>query len=161
LRGLFYADRQALILPSVCVLLCFPDQTKANAMTDEQPQDSSRATSPNGSFVDIPGGKLTDFPDGSQLIEGPDGDKYIVSEDGTINGTTPEIRQVQIGDLAQVLRHEVVTTPDTTSHTLHFIGGGVFSFLHHRDGRGMSFEANRITLRTLPNGVFVVCGSHV
>ncbi|AET88452.1 MULTISPECIES: hypothetical protein [Caballeronia] len=129
-------------------------------MTDEQRRDSSRATAPNGAFVDIPGGKRTDFPDGSQLIEGRDGDKYILTEDGSISGTIPEIRQVQIGDLAQVLRHDVVTTSDTTSHTLHFIGGGVLAFLHHRDGRGMSFEASRIMLRTLPNGVFVVCGSH-
>ena len=128
-------------------------------MTNEQPRGPSRATAPDGSFVDIPGGKRTDFPDGSQLIEGPDGAKYILSEDGTINGTTPEIRQVQIGDLAQVLRHEVVTTPDTTSHTLHFIGGGVFCFLHRRDGSGMSFQANGINVSTLPDGVFVVFGS--
>jgi hypothetical protein len=89
--------------------------------------------------VDIPGGVRTDFPDGSQLIEGPNGDKYLVSESGEINGTLPEIKQLGLDDLSQVLRHEVVTVHDTTSHTLHLVGGGVISYLHHRNGRGILF----------------------
>ncbi|WP_233203445.1 MULTISPECIES: hypothetical protein [Mycetohabitans] len=42
---------------------------------------------------------------------------------------------------------------------LHFAGGGVFSFLHHRDGRGMSIQANRMLCRTLPVGVIIVYGT--
>ena len=111
------------------------------------------------SFVDIPGSTRTDFPDGSHLVEGPEGDKYLVSEAGDINATVPEIRQVQIDDLSQVQRHEIAHVHETISHTLHFIGGGVFSFLHHRDGRGMSVQAKRVLFRTLPGGVIIVCGT--
>ncbi|RQR52924.1 hypothetical protein DIE19_27420 [Burkholderia sp. Bp9126] len=117
------------------------------------------ATVPARSPVDIPGGKRIDFPDGSHLVEGPEGDKYLVSESGDISATVPEIRQVRIDDLAQVLRHEITHVHRTTSHTLHFVGGGVFSYLHHRDGSGMSIHANRIAFRTLPGAVIAVIGT--
>nr|WP_254149877.1 hypothetical protein [Burkholderia pseudomallei]AJL34943.1 hypothetical protein pBPS060 [Burkholderia pseudomallei] len=48
---------------------------------------------------------------------------------------------------------------ETTSQTLHFIGGGIYSYLHHCDGRGMSILANRVLFRTLPGGVIVVFGT--
>lgn len=117
------------------------------------------ATEAVGSSVNIPGSTRIDFPDGSHLIEGPEGDRYLVSESGEINATVPEIRRVQIDDLSRILRHEIAHVHETTSHTLHFIGGGVFSYLHHRDGRGMSIHANRIVFRTRPGGVIAVCGS--
>lgn len=110
--------------------------------------------------VDIPGGVRTDFPNGSYLIEGPDGAKYLVSESGEVNGTLPVIQRVQIDDLAQVQQHAIAVVYDTTSHTLHFCGGGVFSFLHKRDGSGMSIQSHNIRMRTLPDGVLVVCGTH-
>ncbi|EDT39141.1 hypothetical protein [Burkholderia ambifaria] len=125
-----------------------------------QPTQPERpATAPATSSVDIPGGKRIDFPNGSHLVEGPGGDKYLVSESGDISATVPEIRKVQVDDLAQVLRHEIVHVHRTTSHTLHFVGGGVFSYLHHRDGSGMSIQANRIVFRTLPGAVIAVSGT--
>ena len=81
----------------------------------------------NRTPVDIPGGVRTDFPDGGHLIEGPIGEKYPVSESGAIGGTVPMIRRVEIEDLSRVLRHEIAQVFETTSHTLHFAGGGVFS----------------------------------
>lgn len=109
--------------------------------------------------VEIPGGQRTDFPDGSHLIEGPEGDKYLVTETGDVSATIPEIRCVKIDDLSLVLLHQIAHVHETTSHTLHFVGGGVFSYLHHRDGRGMSIQANCVLFRTLPGGVIVVCGT--
>lgn len=132
-------------------------------MNDENqnppPEDIRRAIAPLNSSVNIPGAKRTDFPDGSHLIEGPDGERYLVSESGEINATVPEIRRVQIDDLSLILRHEIAHVHETTSHTLHFVGGGVFSYLHQRGGPGMSIHANRIVFRTLPGGAIVVCGS--
>jgi hypothetical protein len=110
-------------------------------------------------FVDIRGSTRTDFPDGSYLIEGAPGEKYIVSESGDINGTIPEIRRVQIENLALVVGHEITRTPDMTSHTLYFAGGGIFSYLHYREGRGMSIQAKHIHCRTLPDGVISVFGT--
>ncbi|WP_338638612.1 hypothetical protein [Burkholderia pyrrocinia] len=124
------------------------------------PEETRPAIAPPlGSSVNIPGSTRTEFPDGSHLIEGPEGDRYLVSESGEINATVPEICRVQINDLSLILRHEIVHVHETTSHTLHFVGGGVFSYLHHRDGRGMSIHANRIVFRTRLGGVIAVCGS--
>ena len=114
---------------------------------------------PSETSVHIPGGVHTDFPDGSHLVEGPDGDRYLVSESGDINATLPIIRRVQIDDLSQVVSHQIAQVHDTTSHTLHFAGGGVFSYLHHRDGRGMSIHGRQIVCRPLAGGVIMVCGS--
>ena len=116
---------------------------------------------PHKTHIDIPGAVRTDFPDGSYLIDAPYGEKYLVSESGSINATLPEIRRVGVDDLAQVVRHEVVTVHDTTSHTLHLVGGGVFSYLHHRNGKGMSIQANRVQLRTADRGVLFIRGTTV
>ncbi|WP_233874870.1 hypothetical protein [Paraburkholderia adhaesiva] len=128
--------------------------------------DSSRNTGagsppdfPEESVVHIPGAVRTDFPDGSHLVEGPDGDKFLVSESGSINGNLPFIRRVQIEDLSRVLSHHVAHVHDTTSHTLHFVGGGVLSYLHLRNGSGMTLKGNNILFRTLPDGVIVVSGT--
>ncbi|KWA81694.1 hypothetical protein WL30_24595 [Burkholderia ubonensis] len=128
---------------------------------DQNPMTGQTRTNsaPVRTFVEIPGGTRTDFPDGSHLVEGPEGDKYLVSEAGDITATIPEIRRVQIDDLSLVLRHEIVYVHETMSHTLHFAGGGVFSYLHHRNGRGMSIQANRVLFHTLPGGVIIVCGT--
>jgi hypothetical protein len=117
------------------------------------PTKGTRLTAaPLTTFVDVPGGQRTDFPDGSHLIVGPEGEKYLVHESGDISATIPEIRRVQIDDLSLVMLHEIAHVHETTSHTLHFVGGGVFSYLHHRDGRGMSIQANRVLCRMLPGG---------
>ena len=121
---------------------------------------SIRADVPRESSVSIPGGVRTDFPDGSHLVEGPDGDKFLVSESGSINGNVPFIRRVQIKDLSRVLSHHIAHVHDTTSHTLHFVGGGVLSYLHMRNGSGMSIKGNNILFRTLPDGVILVCGTY-
>jgi hypothetical protein len=112
-------------------------------------------------FIDSPGAKRTDFPDGSYLLETQSGEKYLVSESGDVNAHFPEIKKVGVADLAQVVRHEVVTVHDTTSHTLHLVGGGVFSYLHHRDGKGMSFQSKRILWRSPDAGVLVIDGTAV
>jgi len=72
--------------------------------------DSPRSTGaglpadvPGETAVHIPGGVRTDSPDGSHLIEGPNGDKFLVSESGSISGNVPFIRRVQIEDLSRVL----------------------------------------------------------
>ncbi|KWF84904.1 hypothetical protein WL93_20420 [Burkholderia diffusa] len=75
-------------------------------MNDDKPNPTAKLGSPSAApvhtIVDIPGGTRTDFSDGSPLVEGPEGDKYPISETGEINGPLPEIRRVQIEDLAQV-----------------------------------------------------------
>jgi hypothetical protein len=129
-------------------------------MNDIPPKNNPPSTLPNGAVVNVPGAKRTDFPDGSQLFEGPDGDKFLVSETGDISATMPFISQVQIEDIARVTSHEIVQMQDTTSHTLHFVGGGVFSYLHHRNGNGISIQAHRIMWRTLPGGVIIVQGAN-
>ena len=65
------------------------------------------ASIPDQASVRIPGGVRTDFPDGSYLVDGPDGDRYLVSASGSISANVPCIRRVQIEDLSQVLSQRV------------------------------------------------------
>jgi len=116
-------------------------------------------TMPRRAVIDLPGSTRADFPDGSQLVEGPAGDKYLISESGDINGTLPIIRRVEIDNLALVERHDITQVHATVSHTLHFAGGGTFCYLHHCDGAGMTIQARRMMLKMLADGVIVVCGS--
>jgi hypothetical protein len=128
-------------------------------MTNDQSGSASPGKKRNNPYVNISGCKITDFPDGSQLIEGLEGDKYIIAENGEVSATMPEIRQIQIDSLADVARHDIVTFHDTVSHTLHFAGGGVFSYLHNRNGLGISLEWKRMTIRPLGSGVILVSES--
>lgn len=78
----------------------------------------------------MPGSTRADFPDGTSLVEGLEGDKYLISESGNISGTLLEIWRVHIRDLSQVLQHQIACVHETTSHTLQCVGG-VFSFMRH------------------------------
>lgn len=69
------------------------------------------------------------FPDGTSLVEGLEGDKYLISESG-IFPERFEIWRVHIRDLSQVLQHQIACVHETTSHTLQCVGG-VFSFMRH------------------------------
>jgi hypothetical protein len=55
-------------------------------MNDGDQNPMTEQTCPVGApvrtVVDIPGGTRIDFPDGRHLVEGPEGDKYLVSEAG-------------------------------------------------------------------------------
>ncbi|MGF6604874.1 hypothetical protein P3T23_009630 [Paraburkholderia sp. GAS448] len=51
--------------------------------------------------------RRTDFPDGNYLVDGPDSDRYFVSQSGSISANEPCIRRVQIEDLSQLLSHHV------------------------------------------------------
>lgn len=132
-----------------------------NAICREARMDARLpANVPGETSVHIPGGVRTDFPDGSHLVEGPDGDKFLVSESGSISGNVPFIRRVQIEDLSRVLSYHIAHVHDMTSHTLYFVGGGVLSYLHWRHGNGMSIKGNNILFRTLTDGVILVCGTY-
>ncbi|UOB56988.1 hypothetical protein MRS60_07775 [Burkholderia pyrrocinia] len=117
------------------------------------------ATGSHGTKVDIPGGKRMDFPDGSYVCVGPNGERFLVSEAGNISANLPFIRHLQIHDVSQVVRHEIVQIHETISHTVHFSGGGVLGYLHWRDGRGISLEGYNIDCRLLPEGIVLVLGA--
>ncbi|QOH34989.1 hypothetical protein [Burkholderia cepacia] len=120
---------------------------------------SSRASGPQDTNVDIPGYKRVDFADGSYVLEGQHGEQVLVSESGNMSVNVPSIRRVQIDDLSQVVRHEVVQVHDTISHTVHLVGNGVFGYLHLRNGQGLSIEGRNVAFRICQNGVILVLGS--
>ena len=109
------------------------------------------ASIPDQASVRIPGGVQTDFPDGSYLVDGPDGDRYLVSASGSISANVPCIRRVQIEDLSQVLSQRVAYAALRWRWRV--------SCLHQQNGSGMSLHGCRIQARTLPGGVIVVFGT--
>lgn len=110
-------------------------------------------------FIDIPGVVRTSYIDGSYLLETPSGGQYEISAAGDIEGDVPTILRVEIENLALVVRHDVTTVFQTISHTMHFVGGGVFSYLHWDDAVGVSFRSEKIMWRMPEDGVFIVCGT--
>lgn len=93
------------------------------------------------------------------MLEGQHGERVLVSESGNMSVNVPSIRRVQIDDLSQVVRHEVVQVHDTISHTVHLVGNGVFGYLHLRNGQGLSIEGRNVAFRICQNGVILVLGS--
>lgn len=131
-------------------------------MTDKKPIDSTDGStmSRKGSTISLPGvGKVVSLPDGGYMAEGPSGERYEISGDGAISAELPEIRRVQIEDISLIENHVIFRVHETVSHTLHFSGGGVFSYLHHLNGCGMTIEGNNIIFATRPGGVIVVFGT--
>ncbi|WP_423759718.1 hypothetical protein [Burkholderia sp. NLJ2] len=127
---------------------------------DDQSSAGKPSSGASGSpDTDIFGYKRMDFPDGSYVFEGPHGEQVLVSESGNMSGNVPAIRRVQIDDLSQVVRHEVVQVHDTISHTVHLVGNGVFGYLHLRNGHGLSIEGRNVAFRICHDGVILVLGS--
>lgn len=66
---------------------------------------------------------------------------------------------MSIANLALVERHAVSEVYDTVSHTVHFVGGGVLSYLHMRSGRGVELHGWNIQFLTQTDGGISVLGT--
>ncbi|QGS31486.1 hypothetical protein [Cupriavidus metallidurans] len=104
-------------------------------------------------------------PDHGSYIDGgytmPTGDGLSVRRlpNGNIEGNVPSIRMLTIADVSQVERHDIAHVYDTVSHTLHFAGGGVLSYMHAVNGRGYEISGRCVHLEASPDGTIVVFGT--
>jgi hypothetical protein len=69
------------------------------------------------------------------------------------------IRMMTVADISKVMRHDIAHVYDTTSHTLHFVGGGMLSYMHARNGSGYEISGHKVDLHLTPQGVVIAFGS--
>lgn len=124
--------------------------------------DRSDPPSPHSrAAVDCQGGQRMDYPDGSFMVTLPGVATVHCSRDGDIDGRTPAIRAVTIADLSKVVKHSIIRLYDTVSHTVHFAGGGVVSYLHGVDGTGFEFNCRNVVFEISAAGQVLVLGTYI
>lgn len=124
--------------------------------------DRFRSTSSQSTVVvDCQDGQRMDHSDGSFTITLPNVASVHCTRDGDIEGRTPAIRAVIITDLSKVVEHSIARLYDTISHTVHFEGGGVVSYLHGTDGTGYEFNCRNVVFEICETGEVLVIGTFV
>lgn len=98
-------------------------------------------------------------PDGSYTVTVPSVATVHVSREDDIDIRTPVIRAVTIADLSKVVEHSITRVYDTVSHTVHFEGGGVASFLHGTDGSGYEFNCRNVVFEIGESGQILLLGT--
>ncbi|GMG92744.1 hypothetical protein SGO26_17800 [Cupriavidus metallidurans] len=107
----------------------------------------------------IAGGQRRADPDGGYTVPTGDGLSVRQLPNGNIEGEVPSIRMLTIADVSQVERHDIAHVYDTVSHTLHFAGGGVLSYMHAVNGCGYEISGRCVHLEVSPDGTIVVFGT--
>lgn len=65
----------------------------------------------------------------------------------------PVIKRVEISDITAVRSHQINHLMSSTSHVIHFFGGGIFTIAYDDDGNFMSSESQHIVLSFTDDGV--------
>ena len=66
------------------------------------------------------------------------------NDDGSLLVTMPTIRSVGIADLTQVQSHHVTRIAGSTSHVVHFAGGGLLRFAYSDQGQLIELSARHV-----------------
>ncbi|AXV99185.1 hypothetical protein DOT66_23515 [Ralstonia pseudosolanacearum] len=109
--------------------------------------------------VYMPDGVRVDHPDGGYTVTNQSGVSIDYQSDGAIKGQMPVIRTLCVQDIAKVVRHDIARVFDTVSHTLHFEGGGVLSYMHASNGRGYELHGHKVLVQTDKDGHVIVHGT--
>lgn len=80
---------------------------------------------------------------------------------GEMSSNIPVLRRMEIADLAQVLSHQINRLHQTTSHVIHFVGGGVFTCVYDDVGGLVEMEGRGTRQSTSADGVVTLFGSYV
>lgn len=123
-------------------------------------EQSNSSPSKLSDAVYLPDGVRVENPDGGYTVTNPHGMSVDYQADGSIEGQMPVIRSLSVVDISKVVRHDIARVYDTVSHTLHFEGGGVLSYMHGRDGRGYEFSGHKIFIQADKDGRVTVVGTH-
>jgi hypothetical protein len=112
------------------------------------------------SYIRFPDAQKIDHPDGGYTISRADGVQLRLLPNRDIQGGLPRLTTVSIADVSQVESHHIASVHDTVSHTLHFRGGGVLSYMHAATGGVDEVTGPRIVLSTDEEGqVLTVVGT--
>lgn len=109
--------------------------------------------------VHIQDGVRIEHDDGGYTVTNPDGIAVSCGPDGSIDGRLPVIRALSVADISRVTQHNIARVFDTVSHTLHFEGGGVLSYMHSTSGEGYEFSGHNVCVEMNSEGVVIVHGT--
>jgi len=65
-------------------------------------------------------------------------------DEGNLLVTMPTIRRVGIADLTQVQSHRVNRIAGSTSHVVHFVGGGLLRFAYSEQGELIELSGRHV-----------------
>ena len=123
------------------------------------PHKDEPSTSNRRDVVYIRGGVRIEHDDGGYTVTNPDGIAVSCGPDGNIDGKLPVIRALSVADISLVTHHNIARVFDTVSHTLHFEGGGVLSYMHSTSGQGYELSGHNVYVEMGSDGVVIVHGS--
>ena len=102
-----------------------------------------------------PLGVLVVDQEGARLLS-TDGVEAQLGRDGQLTLRLPGSTRIRADRAGLLLRHSIVRVNQTTSHVLHFQGGGVFAFMVDDQQTMMEVHAKNIRLVTAQPGVLEV-----
>ncbi len=85
---------------------------------------------------------------------------YRMERGGALHMEVPAVQRMEIADVKQVLSHQINRVYETTSHVIHFVGGGVFSCVYDSQGKMVEMDSRGLRQSSSPDGVITVYGSH-
>ena len=84
----------------------------------EQPGDA-QSTPANSTSTEI-----THYDDGSGTMRTPNNTVIERDANGNFNIHFPSLKRVEIADLTTIVSHQINRVLNSTSHVIHFVGGG-------------------------------------
>lgn len=88
-----------------------------------------------------------------------EGAVHSIKREGGIDIALPVVARMEIADLAQVENHQINRVYETTSHVIHFIGGGIFTCVYNASGTMIELSAHRLRKSISPDGVITILGT--
>ena len=88
-----------------------------------------------------------------------EGAVHHINREGGVNIELPVVARMEITDLTQVESHQVNRVHETTSHVIHFIGGGLFTCVYNASGTMIEVSARRLRKSISPDGVITILGT--
>jgi len=123
------------------------------------PHVKNPSTSSRRDVVYIQDGVRIEHDDGGYSVTNPNGIAVSCGPDGSIEGKLPVIRALSVADISRVTQHHIARVFDTVSHTFHFEGGGVLSYMHSSSGEGYEFSGHNVYVEMSRDGVVIVHGT--
>ncbi len=88
------------------------------------------------------------------------GARHEIDANGNITGHIPVLRRMEIADLTQVVGHSINRVHQTTSHVIHFVGGGVFTVVYDHQGGPVEMTGRNVRKSTSVDGVVTLYGTY-
>lgn len=88
-----------------------------------------------------------------------EGAVHHAKRDGGIDVELPVVERMEIADLTLVESHHVNRVHETTSHVIHFVGGGIFTCVYDARGTMIEISARHLRKSISPDGVITIFGT--